>query len=244
MTAGLLLWCAVLAGPPAAAQPNATDHNLHGWLVYNGDHGLSNRWGIHLEGQFRRHNLFNSWQQLLLRPGVNFSLSRNVMLTGGYAYIRTHRYGEYPFPARFPEHRVYQQAIIRSKTGRIEWQQRPRLEQRWLGVVPGPDLRPISWRYQGRFRYLSRAAIGLGRNEPTGWYIALQDEIFLNFGENKGARVFDQNRVFAAIGRRFGKAGNLEWGYMNQLVAQRNGRILEHNHTLQAVFISSLRFRK
>jgi hypothetical protein len=239
-----MIWpvlAAVTAAPALFAQSAVTDTNLHGWLVYNGDHGIAGRWGLHLEGHFRRHNALNAWQQLLLRPGLNFQASRDVMLTGGYAYIRTHRYGDYPLTARFSEHRIYQQAILRSRTGTLEFQQRPRLEQRWLAVVAAPGEQPRFWRRQGRFRYLSRAAVPVGKR---GWYLAVQDEIFLNFGASKGARVFDQNRLSGAVGRQLGRAGRLEWGYLNQYLAQRNGRVFENNHTIQVVFISSLRFRK
>src|SRR5690242_6855317 len=73
---------------PASAQ---TDSNFHGWLMYFGDHPVSDRWGAHLEAQFRRTNGGLTPQQLLLRPAVNFTVNPHLMLTGGYAYVRTSR---------------------------------------------------------------------------------------------------------------------------------------------------------
>lgn len=226
---GLLLFVS------ACGAQTVTDRNAHAWLVYAGDHAMSNRWGVHLEGQFRRHDLFNSWQQLLLRPALNFSVNRAVMLSAGYAYVRTHRYGGHPVAARFPEHRFYQQLLVRHKTGRIDWQQRERVEQRWLN--------PGAWRRQDRFRHMTRAAIPLSRAHPAGVYVFLQDEIFLNFGSNYGARVFDQNRAVAGIGKPLGRIGRLEFGYMNQFLAQRSGRVFEANHTALVWFTSSLPLR-
>jgi len=72
-----------------AAQDRITDHNFHGWFSYFGDHPIAgSKWGAHLEGQFRRHNVITRWQQLLLRPGVNYQATPAVMLTAGYAFVR------------------------------------------------------------------------------------------------------------------------------------------------------------
>ncbi|MEO7653352.1 MAG: DUF2490 domain-containing protein, partial [Bryobacteraceae bacterium] len=91
------------------------DHNNHGWYMYFGDHQVRGKWGAHLEGQWRRHDVVTRWQQLLLRPGVNYQVSKSTLLTLGYAYVKTHRYGGFPANHPFPEHRVYQQVWIKHK---------------------------------------------------------------------------------------------------------------------------------
>ncbi|MGH9628401.1 MAG: DUF2490 domain-containing protein, partial [Bryobacteraceae bacterium] len=97
------------------------------------------------------------------------------------------------------------------------------------------------WRYQNRFRYQVKASIPLrGRTiEKSQWYIPVSNEILLNFGPNHGASAFDQNRAFLGAGYHLGEAGRIEAGYMNQLLAQRNGRVLEYNHTVVVSFSSS-----
>lgn len=37
-----------------------------------------------------------TWQQLLLRPALNFQVHRKVMPTGGYGFIEIYRYGVFP----------------------------------------------------------------------------------------------------------------------------------------------------
>lgn len=50
----------------AAAQDRVTDHNFRNWFSYFGDHAVAgSRWGVHLEGQLRRQNGIDEWQQLL-----------------------------------------------------------------------------------------------------------------------------------------------------------------------------------
>jgi hypothetical protein len=217
---------AVMAASALHAQNNALlDFNQHGWYVYNGDHQIKGRWGIHFDGQWRRADVIARWQQLLLRPAVNYDLRPNLTASAGYGYIRTYRYGDFPVLRTFPEHRVFQQILWRRPGDRISVQQRFRLEQRWLRYPNTPD---GSFTYQNRFRYFIKTDYRINRR----WYIPVWDEIFLHIPPNIGARTYDHNRLFAGVGRSFGAAGNLEIGYLNQFLGQRNGRIYEFNNTL------------
>jgi hypothetical protein len=151
-----------------------------------------------------------------------------VLLTLGYAFTRTYPYGEFPVGSAFPEHRIYQQAVIRHPAERVTLAQRYRLEQRFVRY---PQDRAST--YQNRFRYMLRAEFPLARSASrTEWYVATFNEILIGLPPNFGARPFDQNRLFAGVGRSLGPAGNLEVGYMNQFLSQRNGRVFEFNNTL------------
>ncbi len=181
------------------------------------------------------------WQQLVLRPGINYEVSPNLMLGVGYCYVATSRYGEYPVGVPFPEHRIYQQAVVKQSFGKWGLSHRYRLEQRLLGelAVDGGGARELTrWRHENRFRYQVR----LARPIKGSWGIALYDEFFLNFGRNVASNVYDQNRAYAAVTRSLGKSSRLELGYMNQLLQQRNGRIFENNHTLQVAIYSTAPF--
>jgi hypothetical protein len=220
------------------------DHNFNGWYMYFGDHPFKGKWGLHLEGQWRRYQVITKPQQLLLRPAINYDLNPNVMLTAGYGYITSHRYGDYPaqFPA--PEHRIFQQFLLKHNSGKVAFQHRYRLEQRWIGIMqeaPGGGAERVAWRFQNRFRYFFKGVVPLGKTKN---FAAFYDEIFLGFGPNIGASIFDQNRAYAAFGRKLTDNNKIEIGYLNQLVAQRNGMVLEVNHTLQFAWFSTVRFGK
>jgi hypothetical protein len=220
------------------------DHNFNGWYMYFGDHPLKGKWGLHLEGQWRRYEAITKPQQLLLRPAINYDLRPDVMFTLGYGYITSHRYGGYPaqFPA--PEHRIFQQVLLKQNVGTAGFQHRYRIEQRWIGVMQesaGGGAGRAAWRLQNRFRYFFKGVVPLGKTQN---FAAFYDEIFLGFGPNIGASIFDQNRAYAAFGRQLTGNNRIEIGYLNQLVAQRDGRILEVNHTLQVAWFSTVRFGK
>jgi len=230
----------ILATLPLTSQPipKVTDFNNNGWFSYSGDHRVSGRWGVHFDAQWRRFNVVTRWQQYQARPGVNFALTPNVLLTAGYVFTRAYPYGDYPVPAAFPEHRTYQQALIRHPREGVRFSQRFRIEQRFIKYPNTPDQ---SWTYQNRFRYMLRADIPLTKTTEgrADWYLPVWDEIFLAIPPNQGARAFDHNRIFVGIGKSLGAPGNLELGYMNQFLGQRNGRIFESNSTLFVTFTST-----
>jgi hypothetical protein len=192
---------------------------------------------VHLEGQLRRHDGGLRGQQAFVRPAINYQLSRAVGFSGGYAYVSTNRYGEYPASAGFPEHRIYQQATVNHKGGGQEFQHRFRLEQRWIGQTP--PAAADTWRYQNRFRYMIRTTVPL---RAEGWFLAFSNEIFLNYRPRHGARTFDQNRAYAGLGRRIARETNFEVGYLQQTVLQRSATVLELNHTIQLGIFSRLPF--
>ena len=212
-----------------------TDPNLNAWGMYFGDHPIGqSRWGVHLEGQWRRHDGFNRWQQLLLRPGVNFEVNKLLLLTGGYAFINSYPYGQFPTLARAtPEHRVWEQALLRYKTGKLSWSTRLRFENRFIGARNAAGTL-TDYRYENRFRAWQRATVPLSPR----YYVSAYDEIWFYVKPYVSSSVIDQNRAYVAFGRRFGTAWEFEAGYMLQSIRQRNGRVAEANHTLMFTITS------
>ena len=233
----LILVAATLLCPLLlAAQQRIADHNFHGWFSYFGDHPIAgSKWGIHLEGQFRRHDVVAKWQQLLLRPGVNYQASRSVMLTAGYAFVRSNIYSEFAAPAPVSlEHRLWQQAWVRYRSGKTNWSTRLRFENRFLG---GPDARTggTSYRFENRFRAWQQVKIPLSRNK----YFTAYDEFWVYVKPFQSNSFFDQNRAYAAVGFDLKPSMRLELGYMNQALLVRSGSRLEHNHTIMVSLFSS-----
>jgi hypothetical protein len=225
----------LLAAIPLSSQARISDNNANAWFMYFGDHQVNqSKWGVHLEGQWRRANLGTQWQQLLLRPAVNYQLNSRVMLTGGYGFIQTHRYGDFPVKKVFPEHRFYEQAQITGKLGKTEWTHRLRLEQREIGPS-------TAWRHENRFRYMARTNVPLPF-ENKSYYLGIYDEFFVNWGKNVLANTFDQNRAYIALGKKLAHQTRVEVGFMEQTLLHRDGKVMEHNHTLQLAIYSKLPF--
>jgi hypothetical protein len=238
------LAAATLAPAAATAQPSGprdVADNTNAWAMYFGDHAVSRRWALHAEAQVRRAGGaagLAGWQQLLLRPGLIYTLSPGARVTAGYAFVDTWPYGDQPVVARFPEHRLWQQLQLGHATGRVAWQHRYRVEQRWV-ARPLDAAGARDRTYSNRARYLVRASIPLrGRTLEVGEaYATAYDELFANWGRNVGRNVLDQNRLYGALGWRLAATTRVEAGYLQQLVLKPNGAQVERNHTLQlAVF--------
>lgn len=166
---------------------------------------IDSKWNIHNEVQYRNYNAIGDLEQLLLRTGVGYNLSpNNNNLLLGYGLIRSENYNVNNEKSANEEHRIYQQFVTKQSFGRVSWQHRYRLEERFTASG-----------FKVRFRYFLAAKVAL--NKPTleknTFYISAYNEIFINNKET----FFDRNRIYGGFGYVVNKNVKLELGYMNQL---------------------------
>jgi Protein of unknown function (DUF2490) len=221
----------------SAQSPRINDHNTVGWFNFFPTLKLSEKMSIHTEYQARRFDLISSWQQNLLRFGLNYQWKPRVLIRVGYAWIDTYAYGEIPlnaFGKSFEEHRTYQMISIADKLGAVEFSHRFMLEQRWIGKyssanLDNEDIFPLvhRWRYMMRVQ-LPFKGNTIGNKTP---YLALYDEIFIGFGKNINANVFDQNRLGLLIGYKFDNKIRIEAGLFQQIV--QYGRQIDNKNVFQ-----------
>jgi hypothetical protein len=161
-------------------------------------------------------------------------------LTAGYGFIRTARYGEYatPGPAS-KEHRIWQQAWLRYRSGPVGWSTRLRFENRFIGgLVPGT---PGKYSYENRFRGWQQIRVPLSRST----YFSASDELWFYVKPYRSGSAFDQNRAYIALGFPLTPSLRLEVGYMNQSLLARSGSRLESNHTVMlSLFGTGSLFRR
>lgn len=219
----LILLLSCFATVSQAQQYRIIDRNAIGWYTYNGDHKIAKRWTIHTEYQWRRIDFIQSWQQQLARLGTNYKLSERVKVGGGYTFLVTYPYGDYPVASMgVPtlEHRAHEEIHISDQLGRLQLSHRFRLEQRWLSVESdvNPD-RIIDWEYQNRARYQLSGSFPLAgpTTEPGELYLNFFDEIFIGFGRNVENNIFNQNRISGGLGYQIRDNLQLELNYLNQI---------------------------
>jgi hypothetical protein len=238
----LLTILCLLFVQPLRAQNNRINHtNAVGWYNFFGAVKYK-KIGLHLEYQWRRDNVITDWQQSLLRVGFNYHVNPRVLLRVGYAWIETFPYGEFPINGLgrdFTEHRIFQMAQLSHKEGIVDLSHRFMLEQRFVGRYSNANLKSEDeFPLLHRVRYMLRLQIPLIGKEIKDKtpYVALYDEIFIGFGKNVGANIFDQNRVGVLVGYRFNKYIRIETGYLNQILQfgrQINGQnVFQYNHGL------------
>lgn len=239
-TLALLL---LMAGLTVAAQNDRLrTYGTIGWYNTFATVRLNERWSIHAEYQWRRDGLIAGWQQSLARTGVNYKVNDRVLLRAGYAWIETFAYGTLPINAlgrAFTEHRGYQLVQLTERYGRLELQHRLMLEQRFVGRYSDANQRredeyPLLHRarYMLRLQHPLRAAAKGTRS----MYAAVYNELFIGFGTQVNANVFDQNRLGVLVGHPISTRVRIEGGYLNQVVQfgrRVEGRpVFQHNNGL------------
>jgi len=198
--------------------------NSIGWYNYFGTFKVSDKVGIHTEYQWRRNNFVTNWQQGLLRVGVNYNLNPRVLFRIGYAWIETYPYGEIPLNGLgrdFTEHRIFEMVQLSHKEGIVDFSHRFMVEQRFVGRYSSASVtKEDEFPLLNRMRYMVRVQIPLKGKEIKDKtpYVAIYDEVFVGFGKNVNANVFDQNRIGILLGYRLNKNIRIEGGYLNQML--------------------------
>lgn len=223
LTAGILL--CVLTGVHAQQQKQTA-----GWFAaFNTFRIPDSKFSVHLDAQLRSTDKFEALQTIIVRPGLNYHLRKNMVATVGYAWIRLRALYN-PAPGQndydyLSEHRIWEQFIVNHQVAFIPIQHRFRLEQRFMpkSTVLEGDLKNDGFDLAHRFRYFLRGVIPVdgAKTFSKGLFVAAQNEIFLNYGDptRTNGKVFDQNRAYLALGYRVGPRFDVEGGYLNQFIS-------------------------
>jgi hypothetical protein len=187
-----------------------SEDQLGAWYMYFGNFRFTDTpWAIHAEAQYRDNQILGDLEQLLLRTGLQYNLkSGQASFLAGYASITTGTLGE--STATFHENRIYQEAILRQKLGRVSLMHRYRFEQRWIAEQ----------NFRTRVRYGLFLNIPLNSkemNEKGSVYIQVYDELFINTKKlTASMQYFDRNRIYMGLGLRPYKNLALQFGFMDQ----------------------------
>lgn len=217
-----------------AQEQRIRDNNSIGWLVYTGGFKLNPRITLHTELQWRRTDGIKQPQQWLARTSVNYALHKDVSINAGYAFAYTYPYGDYPVVSSFPEHRIFEQVVLKSNINKVQLAHRFTLEQRFVGspVYTGGE-KSYDYKFYNRMRYRLRTSVPLfqSKMKQRPLQFIFMDEVFIGWGKNVGANVFDQNRIALLLGYQVSKAVSLEAGYISQILQQ--GKRINGNPVFQ-----------
>jgi len=195
------------------------------WLMYFGTNQILDNWSIHTEIQYRNHELTpNTVEQLLLRTGINYHLSSASSVTLGYGFIPSYDYESEKSKPEKTEHRIFQQLIMTNKIGRIKFEHRYRVEQRWVNDD-----------YRNRLRYRLMTFIPINKPviEKGTFFVGIYDEVFMN----TKSTFFDRNRLYFSLGYQVKKSLQVQLGYLNQ----RLNSFGKHHLQLGVIFNTDLR---
>ena len=217
---GILAWSLLNGGEALAQSPSTFSQDFRLWSPVYLTVKLPSSLLAYMEVNPRFADLDDAGHidQLLLRPALGYQLTEHFSIWQGYAWVgnfnQKHTPPESPF---FEENRIYQQVNYAGTFSGLRFLSRTRLEERWIEHADGTAL---------RFRQMFRLAYPL----PIMPDLALvgYDEIFINLntvgvpsGKGPGAGI-DQNRFFLGVNKTFNQYFNMDFGYQNQMLNNRN----------------------
>lgn len=219
-----LLFLLLLSGTIQSKAQTSGEDKLGNWLMYFGTNTLSEKYSLHTEAQLRLYEPINNFNQLLLRIGINRHINHHSFVTLGYGYIPTATFEKDQAETTSIEHRIWEQFILKNTVGRIYFEHRYRLEQRWISAASEDT-------YLNRARYRIQLIIPLNKPEMIDHtlFTCFYDEIFLNIADSP----FDQNRLYAALGYKLNKVISLQTGYLRHRLGDNN-----FNRLQLAVFLT------
>src|SRR5688500_17991990 len=184
-----------------------TEKHIHDreqlWLGYFNQTRFSNKWGMWVDVHHRMTDNFADRPFLfMVRPAITYFIKDNLRVNVGYALVR-HFPGKGLNTTR-TEHRPWQQIWWNQKYPGLTTLQWLRLEQRFNQKVVEDELQE-GYNYTFRVRYSFSFFVPLKGKEVVAKtpFVALINEVFLNFGDKVTYNTFDQNRLFAGFGYQF-----------------------------------------
>jgi len=214
------------------------------WIGLFNQTRLSEKWGTWLDIHYRMTDNFTGRSfQFLVRPAVTYYFKDNLRLNVGYT-LANHFPPEGLNTNRL-DHRAWQQIWWNQKYSGLTTLQWLRFKQRFNEKVVA-DRKIGGHNYSFRVRYNFAFFIPLKGKDIVARtpFIAIMNEVFLNFGDRIVYNTFDQNRLFAGMGYQISKHLNAQLGYMNIYQQEPSGRDYLSTHAIRLFVFHSLDLRR
>ncbi|MDR6846479.1 DUF2490 domain-containing protein [Flavobacterium granuli] len=203
------------------------------WVSLNSVTKFSEHWGVAADAHIRENGFFENNNFYFLRGGFSYFPGKSVSLTAGYAHMWLAPTKE-GWSTYADENRIYQQAQLTTKVGKVSVLQRLRNEQRWQEKMENDESTGEN-RFTNRIRYLASFTIPIFNNKKLP-SLVLSDELLIHFGKEVVYNTFDQNRLFIGIKQNITPELSYDFGYMNVYQQKYSGYQYDMNHTIRLFF--------
>ena len=200
-----------------------------GWVFLSHTQKLNSKWDVLFDAQVRSTNQVKFINTLLLRSAINYHLNKKHSVALGYASKNDWEHEDGKAIQYQPEHRIYQQYLFATKAAKIELTARARFEQRFV-----KEDKVFLFSQRARAFFAAQIPVIANKDFSKGWYVNLQNETFVNVTNRQHVNndFFDQNRLFSAIGYRWSKKIDTEFGYMWWRQSQADGYLSSNVYQL------------
>ena len=186
-----------------------------------------------IEYQNRRNDFLSHKLQSLARLGVEYSFTKKITGTGGYAWFLTHI-----SDFSFNEHRLWKQVTHNQSYKRIVFNQRLRAEQRFLENKTRNQsgefvLDGYNYNHRIRYRFMIILPINKKSMENNTLFVSISDEPFFRIEKNYKGNLLERNRFLGTVGWRFNEKYTFQLSYMNHFIIKNTSFVFEKMHTIQ-----------
>lgn len=203
------------------------------WVSINTVTKFSEHWGVVADAHIRSTELFKDNSFYFVRGGITYIPNPLVSISGGYAHLWLAPTKD-GWTTYSDENRIYQQAQLNIKAGKISILQRFRNEQRWQEIIINDEVTSEN-RFTNRIRYLISFDIPVFKKKAAP-SLVVSDEILIQFGKEVVLNTFDHNRLFIGIKQSINPQWSYDFGYMNVYQQKISGYQYDRNHTLRLFF--------
>jgi Protein of unknown function (DUF2490) len=193
------------------------------WVVLNARYRLGKDMRLFAEGQVRSAGTFSRFNYHELKGGGSFHIGPNFNGLVGFGNYQTYpETGTYLAPRTQNEWRLWEEVALGQFVGRLRFEHRYRIEQRWL-----------TQGFRTRFRYRLGLVLPLNRKriEDHTLYVNAYHELFMG----PTAPYFERNRVVLGGGYRFDFL-NLQLNYLRQFDYSLSGARTRHYMQVALLF--------
>ena len=214
------------------------------WTRYCNQLTLNEKWSLHSEFDNRlflkpvMENLY------VLRVQGRYKINEHLETGIGFAYFSVaSQIPEVINNFSIPEYRGQQDITWKQNAGKITFNQRFQLEERFIRNANKEELLPETT-FFWRFRYRLQFDYTFWKKENQLLKAVLSDEIMFNFGKNIIKNTFDQNRIYAAIQYGINKNVAFELGYLNSFQRRSNGIDYFNRDIIRFSIFHKIKFQK
>lgn len=192
-----------------------TEPGLGSWTVLNLRGKIAGPFYFMFETQARSQQFYNKFFYHEFKGGAGINLNKRFALFVGVGKYDTYtKGGNFMRPKTANEVRLWQEGTIKDNIGRVFFEHRFRIEQRFFTTG-----------FRNRFRYRLGIAVPLNHSkmENKTVYLSTFNELFLT---NK-APFFERNRYFLGAGYRT-KPVTIQAGWVNQFDYKLDSRLAKN----------------
>lgn len=185
------------------AQSQETSGAWHTLLI---KHKISSKFMFKNELHVRRIQFYAQWQQLLIRPTIDYALTNNTHLAAGYTFINN-----YSPKDNAIEHNVWEEVVLSNPVKSIDIKHRFRFEQRFAQAFFSE-----TYKHSNRFRYRITLKKALyKKEEETKLSAEVFNELWLHTGNGIKPQSINQNWFYMGLAVPLNSSSTLSGGYLN-----------------------------